>query len=205
MYDRQTQSLWHHMTGEPVVGPLARSGIRLNVLPVAVTTWKEWRTEHPETVVLDLKTGHVRDYTPGRPYGRYFASPDTMFPVSPRSDRLRTKERVLAVRVGGDRKAFPLAALEREAVINDRVGTTTVVVLGPRPARAYERGALTFRPGGAPNELVDAPSGARWRVEEEQLVEPRTGRTLPRVGAHLVYWFGWYAFNPDAEVYGPRP
>ena len=70
MYDHQTNSLWHHLTGEPVVGPLASGGIRLRVLPVVITTWKEWRAEHPDTRVLDLKTGYQRDYTPGRPYGR---------------------------------------------------------------------------------------------------------------------------------------
>ena len=208
MYDRETQTLWHHMTGEPVVGRLAQSGIRLKLLPVVVTTWKEWRTEHPDTLVLDIRTGHRRDYTPGRPYGPYFASPDTMFPVAPRSDRLRTKEQVLAVRIGAARKAFPLEAFRREPVVNDRVGTTNVVVLGKaetRTARAYERGAHTFRPGPSAGELVETGSGAAWRVEEERLVNPRTGETLPRVGGHVVYWFGWYAFYPDAEVYeAPR-
>ncbi len=208
MYDHQTGSLWHHMTGEPVVGRLATSAIRLRLLPIVVTTWKEWRTEHPDTLVLDIRTGHRRDYTPGRPYGPYFASPDTMFPVSPRSDRLRTKASVLAVRIGVDRKAYPLDVLRQEPVINDRVGATTVVVVGKaetRTARAYGRGALTFRPGRHAGELVEAATGTAWRVEEERLVHSRTGETLPRLPAHIVYWFGWHAFYPDAEVYGvPR-
>lgn len=206
MYDRATNSLWNHMTGEPVVGPLAHSGIRLKVLPVVITTWKEWRTDHPNTRVLDIKTGYQRDYTPGRPYGRYFASPDTMFPVSPRSDRLRTKDLVFAVRSGGAQKVFPLEVFRREPVVNDRVGATNVVVVGKaetRSARAYERSALTFQSGSGLGELIETTTGTRWRVEEERLVEPTTGRTLPRVGGHVVYWFGWYAFYPDAEVYAP--
>jgi Protein of unknown function (DUF3179) len=206
MYDHQTNSLWHHLRGEPVVGPLARTGVRLTVLPVVVTSWREWRAEHPDTTVLDIKTGHVRDYAPGRPYGRYFASPDTMFPVSPRSDQLRTKDLVFAVRLGTAHKIYPLDTLRRTPVVNDRVGTTNVVVLGTadaRSARAYERGTLTFQPGAVPSELVERTTGARWRVEEERLVQPATGRALPRVGGHVVYWFGWYAFYPDAEVYRP--
>jgi hypothetical protein len=206
MYDHQTNSLWHHLTGEPVVGPLASGGIRLRVLPVVITTWKEWRAEHPDTRVLDLKTGYQRDYTPGRPYGRYFASPDTMFPVSPRSDRLRTKDLVFGVRIAEARKAYPLDVFRRDPVVNDRVGTTAVVVLGTpetRSVRAYERGAFSFRQGAGPTELIETASGARWRVEEERLVEPATGRTLPRVGGHVAFWFGWYAFFPDAEVYTP--
>jgi hypothetical protein len=206
MYDRETNSLWSHLRGEPVVGPLARSGIRLTVLPVVVTSWREWRTEHPDTTVLDVNTGHVRDYAPGRPYGRYFASPDTMFPVSPRNDQLRTKDLVFAVRLGGAHKVYPLDALRRTPVVNDRIGATNVVVLSTadsRSARAYERLTLAFQPGAAPGELVERTSGARWRVEEERLVESSTGRALPRIGAHVVYWFGWYAVYPDAEVYRP--
>ena len=136
MYDRETQSLWHHMTGEPVVGRLAESGIRLRVLPVVITTWKDWRETHPDTLVLDVHTGYARDYTLGRPYGRYYASPETMFPVSPRSDRLRTKELVFAVRIGSARKAYPLEAFRREPVINDRVGATRIVVLGKSETRS---------------------------------------------------------------------
>jgi hypothetical protein len=206
MYDHQTNSLWNHMAGEPVVGPLAHSGIRLTVLPVVITTWKEWRTDHPDTQVLDIKTGYARDYTPGRPYGRYFASPETMFPASPRSDRLRTKDLVFAVRIGTAQKALPLEVFRREGVVNDRVGATPVVVLGKaetRSARAYERGSRTFRPGTGADELIDALTGARWRVEEERLVNVGTGEALPRVGGHVVYWFGWYAFYPDAPVYAP--
>ncbi len=206
MYDRETNSLWNHLRGEPVVGPLARSGVRLAVRPVVVTSWREWRTEHADTTVLSLDTGHARDYAPGRPYGRYFASPETMFPVSPRSDLLRTKDVVFAVRLGAAHKVYPLDALRRTPVVNDRVGGTNVVVLAgadARSARAYERGTLAFRPGATPRALIERAGGASWRVEEERLVEPATGRTLPRLGGHVVYWFGWHAFYPDAEVYRP--
>jgi hypothetical protein len=206
MYDRETNSLWHHMSGEPVVGPLAGSGLRLAVLPVVITTWKEWRAAHPDTVVLDLHTGHRRDYAPGRPYGTYFKSPDTMFPASPRSSLLQTKEYVLAVRIGAERKAFPLEGFRREPVVNDRVGQTPVVVIGrpeTRSGRAYERGSVVFRAGRDPGELRETGTGASWRVEEERLVDPATGRRLPRVGAHVVYWFGWYAFYPESDVYVP--
>ena len=29
---------------------------------------------HPDTTILSLDTGHARDYSPGKPYGDYFAS-----------------------------------------------------------------------------------------------------------------------------------
>lgn len=207
MYDDRTNSLWHQMTGEPVVGTLARSGIRLQILPVVVVPWKEWRTAHPDTTVIDRQTGYQRDYRPGRPYGAYFASPDTMFPVSPRSAELLTKTVVLAVRVGKAAKIFPLEVFAREPVVNDRVGGTDVVVVGrvdSRAARAYARGHRRFETSANSGELVEIGQGVRWRMEEERLLHPATGETLPRLGAHLVYWFGWHAFYPDAELYRPR-
>jgi len=204
MYDQQTKSLWHHLRGEPVVGPLANSGIRLTPRPVVTTTWREWVQAHPSTVVLDIDTGHRRDYTPGRPYGDYYASPDTMFPVFPRSSRLATKDVVFVLRLDPHRKLYPLAVFDREPVVNDTVGRTPVVVVGrtaSRTARAYERGGLAFRPGQGSGELIAESTGEVWQVEEEALVGTR-GRRLPRLAGHLAYWFGWFAFHPDTPVYG---
>lgn len=47
----------------------------------------------------------------------------------------RTKELVLAVRIGDARKPYPLETFHREPVINDRVGATNVVVLGKPETR----------------------------------------------------------------------
>lgn len=205
MYDQQTKSLWHHMRGEPVVGPLADSGIRLTPRPVVTTTWQEWVRQHPRTVVLDIDTGHVRDYTPGRPYGTYYASPETMFPVFPRSSRLATKDVVFVLRLDPDRKVYPLGAFDRESVVNDAVGATSVVLVGrsaTRTVRAYERGNLRFRSGADPDELIEEGTGARWRIEEEALVPAPGGQRLARLAGHLAFWFGWFAFHPDTPVYG---
>jgi len=187
------------------VGPLADSGIRLAPRPVVTTSWREWVRQHPRTVVLDIDTGHVRDYTPGRPYGAYYASPETMFPVFPRSSRLATKDVVFVLRLDPDRKLYPLDVFDREPVVNDAVGPTSVVVVGQRATRtvrAYERGNLRFRSGSGPDELIAEGTGARWRIEEESLVAVAGGRRLPRLAGHLAYWFGWFAFHPDTPVYG---
>ena len=63
------------------------------------------------------------------------------------------------------------------SVVNDRVGTTTVVVLGKletRTTRAYKRGASSFRMGPGPGELIEVGTGAVWRVEEERLHDRST-------------------------------
>jgi len=204
MYDHQTESLWHNLTGEPVVGSLARSGIKLKVLPVTITTWENWLRDHPDTVVLDINTGYERDYTPGKPYGNYFASPDTMFPASPRDQRLPPKTYVFALQLNGQPKAYPLEMLSKKGVINDTLAGVNLTILADattRTARAYERRGHSFAPGGTPTKVVEQKSGEVWQVQEEYLVNSHGGERLPRLGGHVSYWFGWYAFYPKTEVY----
>jgi len=106
MFDEKTKSLWSTLQGQPVIGPLANSGIQLDFANVVTTTWGEWRAQHPTTSVLSLETGHQRDYGEGAAYRGYFASDDLMFEVSRTDRRLRKKDEILAIRIPG---APPLA------------------------------------------------------------------------------------------------
>jgi hypothetical protein len=202
MYDRPTNSLWNNLTGEPVSGRLAESGIELERLPLVVTTWGEWKKEHPETLVLDpTKTGFARPYDES-PYASYFASPDTMFPVWLRNDRLETKEIVFALIVNGQPKAYPIEVLKKEPVVHDEIrGKPVLLLTNPRSGavRAYETRGKRFEPEG--DALKDVSSGDRFRIDEDFLTSP-SGETLPRIAGHNAYWFGWFAFYPTTEIYG---
>jgi hypothetical protein len=50
MYDEPTGSRWSQVLAEAICGP--KTGESLEILPSTVATWGEWRTEHPDTVVL---------------------------------------------------------------------------------------------------------------------------------------------------------
>jgi len=207
MYDEATLSLWSNLTGEPVAGALVGRGITLPILPLTVTTWGDWRARHPETTVLSLTTGFSRDYTPGAAYGKYFASPETMFPVWKRDPSLERKALVFAVRLAGAAKAYPLDLLFRERVVNDTVGPENVVLIAdPQTgaARAYRRHGRRFAEGPK-GFLVEPSTGALWEYREEALVSDRHGAgneaPLARVPGHRAFWFGWYAFFPEISVY----
>ncbi len=221
MYDRQTHSLWNQLTGEPVLGRLAGRGVSLEILPVVLTTWEAWLLQHPDTEVLSLETGYERLYLPGAPYGDYFASDRTMFPVWQRSDLLPTKARIYAVRVDGVPKAYPVDRLLDEGVVNDFIVETAIVLVASRgriavegvslregavtydagaEVRAYFRGDETFRLGPGPDEVLDS-QGRIWRVTETALLGPE-GELAPRMSGHLAYWFGWHTFFPTTLVYG---
>ena len=221
MYDRDSHTLWNQLTGEPVAGPLAASGLRLSILPVVVTTWEAWRARHPDTRVLSLDTGYLRPYQPGAGYGGYFESPSLMFPAALQSDVLDEKERVFALTVGGVPRAYPTKTLAAERVVNDTLNATNVVVIaagrelsgsgfdrrsGPAAwsagaeVRAFERGEHIFSPAEDGRTVLDE-TGVAWVVTERELAGP-DGAVLPRLPGHLAYWFGWLDFNPTTTVYG---
>jgi hypothetical protein len=203
MYDRQTGSLWNQITGEPVSGRLSESGIRLTMLPLVVTTWGEWKKEHPDTLVLDPKrTGFPRDYDKS-PYESYFESSETMFPVWLRSDELKVKEVVFALVVNGRPKAYPIETLKREGLTHDEVGGKPIVLVTSKRSgavRAFETGGRRFRDAGE-GRLQEQETGALFQIEEEGLTA-ENGERLPRIPGHNAFWFGWYAFFPTTEIYG---
>ncbi|NNE13139.1 MAG: DUF3179 domain-containing protein, partial [Ilumatobacter sp.] len=68
MYDRQTQTLWSHFTGQGIIGEL--TGEELVTYPLATVAWSTWRDTNPDGLVLSRDTGFSRDY--GRnPYPGY--------------------------------------------------------------------------------------------------------------------------------------
>jgi hypothetical protein len=222
MYDHQTRTLWNQLTGEPVLGPLAATCVKLDLLPIVLTTWDEWKTQHPDTRVLDVNTGYQRPYVVGAAYGDYFSAPDTMFPVWQRGQGLPPKARVYALNINDSPKAYPVDVLAKRRVVNDEVGNTPVVLLATRgtvtveglsrrigpvtydaggEVRAYDRGERTFAPGLDADTVIDA-EGHTWQIAEEALISPE-GEIAPRINGHLAYWFGWYAFFPQTLLYEP--
>ena len=192
MFDRETDSLWNQFTGEPVTGPLANSGIKLKIRPVAITSWRDWRAQHPATRVLSIATGFNRNYGSGVVYKDYFASPELMFPTNVRDESvLKRKDYVFGIREFGVAKAWPLSAFAKRRVINDTIGDRKIVLIGDattRTVRAYERSDVSFNVSD--NGEVRDGTGTRWTVTEQHLSGPGDLR-LARIPGHISYWFAW--------------
>lgn len=220
MYDRATETIWHQFTGEPVIGPLADSGIKLKLFPVEVTDWSEWKRKHPDTTVLAIETGvfapdqYKREIDPTAVYHNYFfGSDETMFPVWNKRNDLINKEKVLGLKLGDFQKAYQLSALRELRIINDMVGETDVVLIASSysdSARAYEGRGTDFsisleqeKPGIIPDNLVDL-EGVVWQVAEDGLVSSEdSNKILKRLQTYNAFWFAWSSFYPDSELYAP--
>lgn len=210
MFDRGSRTLWHNLTGEPVLGKLAATEASLRSLPVTVTTWGTWRANHPETSVVVLSPAFGRtwgfDYRPGA--ADRFRS-GVRFPVWQKSTRLESRSEVLGLRVGSAAKAYPIDAVAPGQVVNDTLGGVPLVVLADSASgalRAYRRAAHRFE-RGSDGALVD-DSGRRW-TESEGALHPPTGDPegpLARLPANMSFWFGWFGFFPETEIFEhPRP
>ena len=108
MYDRQTESLWSQILQKAITGPM--TGTELSMLPAQHTTWGQWQSQHPGTLVLSPDTGFNRDY--GRnPYEEYYEGGVPFGGPRERAQRLdpevRGMERVLGLQVVGTKKAYP--------------------------------------------------------------------------------------------------
>ena len=207
MYDRFTNTMWHSLTGEPVIGELVGSGLRPPTLPVTVLTWEQWLEEFPDSTVLSLDTGHRRNYfkpgVPGSAYYEYFRDPGKMFPTFEDDDRMEIKDRVLGLSFGGQERAYPVGLVTEQRVINDRLGDQSVVLVGIPDAgavRAYDPQDNVFTPGESLDEIVDQDGGV-WLVREDGLFNAGSELSLPRLHGRELFWFAWTAFFPSTDLY----
>jgi hypothetical protein len=154
-WDHETGSVWSQPSGEAILGPLA--GTRLELLPSSLTTWENWRRDHPGTLALDAEGG---------------------------SAGFEVEDTALVVEVGPHPVAYPVEDVQVVGgVVNDQLGDLPVaVVVDPDDAnawRVYSREVagevveLAWRDG----ELVDTVTGTTFHptlgtVGEGTLAEP---------------------------------
>lgn len=202
MFDRQTGSLWSHLTGESISGPLR--GKRLQQLRSAQTTWGLWLKEHPNTLLLQADRFDVQD-----PYQSYYSSADTgVVPVKRSDNRLPAKERVLGIRLGSEVKAYDFKALARDRIVNDQVGGAAIVIVFD--GRSESGAVYRSDPGGtllrfsAANGVLQMSDdgGTVWDgLTGAALSGPLSGQALEPVPITYSFWFGWADFYPNTEVY----
>lgn len=203
MFDRETGTLWSHLTGEALQGKLV--GQNLQQVLSEQTTWGRWRAEHPKTMLLDIDPFETSD-----PYELYFDAESAGVIGRKRADdRLPVKEKVIGVRLGGQVKAYSFTALGRDRVVNDKVGGVPLVVVfdGASQSGAVYRTELggkllTFRPGPSALSLVDDDTGSTWDgLSGKATSGTDAGMELEQVPITYSFWFGWADFYPNTQLY----
>jgi hypothetical protein len=195
MYDRGTDSWWPQMLARGIKGPM--EGAYLDEFRVVWTTWEQWRSAHPDTVVLTEDTGHARDY--GRdPYGGYnppsgyYADDNTLFAPLATDDQFRPKEVVLGSRTGDGALAVPKTTLREQTVVEGTLaGVQHVTVYDD----ALDTGYVYRNPEG---RTVTSADG-------DIVVDgtPHAPGELPldRQLSFDSMWMAWYGYYPSTEVH----
>lgn len=210
MFDRETKSLWSHITGECLDGKLKDKRLeRLAAIPKV--TWREWKRQHPDSKVLSVaerEEGFNR-YVP------YDSAPEEIGISGDqlKDNRLKAKDLVVGVQVGGVSKAYPPKAFESRSVLVDQVGADasvrqTLIVFRDKTSEAsavykavVEGKALTFSANAQGVEVADSATGTTWNLLTGKAVRGSLqGKDLKRVPHFYGFWFAWVDFNPKTEI-----
>jgi len=219
MYDRQTESWWQEFNGEAIVGDM--TGARLELLPLSIVSWKEFKAAFPQGKVLSRDTGHQRPY--GRnPYTFYDSSGDPFLYRGQEDRRLPALERVVAIDAGTESLTIPYSVLEKEPIVHYTLAGRDLVVFfkkgtastldRPGIADGRDVGAVgVFDPAvdGKPltfrlvdGRILDDQTGSTWNLLGKAEAGPLAGKKLsPLVYRAAQFWFSWAVFKPDTVVY----
>ncbi|MFQ5521759.1 MAG: DUF3179 domain-containing (seleno)protein, partial [Candidatus Methylomirabilia bacterium] len=179
-------SLWSHVTGKAVAGPL--KGMRLTMLPAVHTTWGLWKASHPESVVLQKRGWSLRN------------------------PRAWETEYALGLVVEGAAMGFPFAELKRTPLAElSLAGQPLLVVYIDQAAtavafrRQVKGRLLTFHslaPEGELWRIQDRETGSRWNaITGEALSGPLAGATLPPLPATQAYLSSWRELYPRGAIW----
>ena len=216
MYDRQTETWWQQATGEGIVGEYA--GRKLRFISSPVVDWQTMKQQYPDAQVLSRDTGHRRNYG-ANPYVGYDSqeSPIRSFFRAKKDNRLPSMERIVALEIGDDARAYPFSSLKEDPAVNDKVGDEDVVVLWtPGAASALDTrsiadgrdvgatGVFSRRLGSRVLTFEDADNG----LFRDRETGDRTGEFLrehqPDRPAAVVFFIGQFGDGDAVCVCGVR-
>jgi hypothetical protein len=112
--------------GKAVAGPMTDTPIK--VLRSSLTTWKKWKKRFPDTEVLSIDTGYVRDYSRD-PYAEYYKRKRGFFSFFKPGPGEEEKALVAGVTIDGIVKAYLINHLRTVQKITDRIGSKDITII----------------------------------------------------------------------------
>lgn len=185
MIDEESESLWSHMLGRSMQGEF--EGTVLERLPSKMTTWKKWKSQHPQTTVAILRrTSH-------RFQGDFYKMPQRFV-------------------IGFDNKskarAWGFADLMKQPVINEVVDGIPVLISFDQESytaalfnRTVDGQTLTFEKRD--KQLIDRETGRVWDPLSGKQGGTHESRTrLNRLPGVVSFAAAWKRFYPHSTFWG---
>ncbi len=213
MYDRETGSLWSHVTGTAIKGKL--TGTRLKLFPGIHTTWSEWKALYPASLVLS-KQGRFGIEGTSNVYESYFADESRLgiFGTENPDKSLPGKEFVIGLTLDKAAVAYPYRHLSLQPLVNDVVaGRPLVVAFSSESAtgvvfsRTLAGKTLRFmrlRREQGVLLMDDDETRSVWRALSGEAIRGKlAGSSLTQLPSTTGFWFAWKGFYPETRVWKP--
>ncbi len=188
MIDTNTRSLWSHIYGKAMHGPLKDT--KLKPLPSTMTDWKTWRETHPRTsVVMMSRTAKEFNNNFFQDLGKF----------------------VVGWSVGEKARAWPFDVLLHESAVNDTFADQAVLITFDAQTKAallfnreVDGQKLSF--AQRKDKLVDEQTGTVWDSGTGLATEGKLlGKQLKPIAATVSFRDAWERFYPGSEYYEGVP
>jgi Protein of unknown function (DUF3179) len=196
--DKETDTFWPIILGKGAVGPL-KGTVLESLATVVKTEWKDWRRDHPETLVWSFAGD---EHIERSPYQSYIDSPFGHKGIAATDARLRTKDPVYAFEHAGRHYAVPFpACVGGRAFV---VGGRSIFLYRPADVsvyystRAYASAVGFAQKAGV---WVDQATGARFDPDKAAFIGPNLPKALTGFDT---FWYMWSLTYPDTEVVAAR-
>lgn len=178
MVDSETESLWSHILGEAMRGPL--EGEVLEIIPSVMTDWGTWKSRYPQSTVVVMPRTAV-DYT------RSFLSQNTPL--------------IIGIADENQARAWWLADLDSNPVLNDRFAEWDVLVAYDKRSmtavlfdRDLDGRELSFEERDG--KLVDRETGSEWdRLTGVATQGPLKGKRLSQLPGIVSDAAAWHTYH----------
>jgi hypothetical protein len=186
MMDLQTETLWCHILGQAMAGPLKDT--RLQIIPGELTTWENWKQQHPATSVLNLSRTH-EDFTKD-----IYENPDDF---------------LYGWRLGAKAFASTFTVMRANPVQNlDIEGDPLLLTFdtsGDSPVLFSRKlGDTVHRFEHHADSMRDAETGSTWDLGKGTCVGGQLkGEALEHVVGIVSFTRSWSDFHPDSEYIQP--
>jgi hypothetical protein len=218
MRDEQTGTFWQQITGLGVAGPLA--GRQLALVSADELTFRLWKVEQPNGTVLNDVPRFAAEYASENWDVRMAKAPTV---ISYAQAGLKPRDLMLGIHAFGASRAFGYAAVLKEKLIQDRIGSEPIVLVVGRDNRSVRvfrqriAGAaetsqfyrvLDSRNDAQANKMrsdtlfMDAQTGSEWNFQGCAVAGKLKGVCLDHVEIIKDYWFDWRNYNRETTVYG---
>jgi len=162
-------------------------------------------TTKKSVALTDLHQGcPARDCIPSIDKPKYVAAAD--------ATHVADEDRVIAISLNGDHRAYPARILDRHEIVNDTIGGTPIAItwcpLCGSAVGIHRKVGDTVTEFGVSgllynSDLVfyDRESGTLWdQIVARGIVGPKTGEQLTLVPVTMTTWSRWRDAHPDTLV-----